>query len=65
MWSDVFLYTVPATGEKIAIVVIDSQGLFDTNTFPTENAQIFSIGTLISSQQIFNMLSVIQEDNLQ
>ena len=65
MWSDVFLHTDPASGEKIAIVVIDTQGLFDTKTSPAENARIFSLGTLISSEQVFNLTGLIQEDNLQ
>ena len=65
IWSDVFLHTVPLTGEKIAIVVIDTQGLFDNQTSSAGNARIFSLGTLISSIQIFNLMNVIQEDQLQ
>ena len=65
MWSDVFLHTVPTSGEKIAIVVIDTQGLFDNETSPAENARILSLGSLISSIQIFNLMNVIQEDQLQ
>ena len=65
MWSDVFLHTVPTSGEKIAIVVIDTQGLFDSKSTSAENARIFSIGTLISSIQIFNLTGVVQEDQLQ
>jgi len=48
MWSDVFLHTVDKTGEKIAIFVMDTQGLFDNDSTPTDNSRIFSLGTLIS-----------------
>src|SRR5690349_22065419 len=65
MWSDVFLHTVANTGEKIAIVVIDTQGLFDNETSPADNSRIFALGTLISSIQILNLVGIIQEDQLQ
>lgn len=65
MWSDVFLHTVATTGEKIAIIVIDTQGLFDNETSPADNSRIFALGTLISSIQILNLVGIIQEDQLQ
>jgi atlastin len=63
-WSDVFLYDSPA-GEKYAILLIDTQGLFDHDTLPAINSKIFSFTTLISSFQIFNLESMIQEDHLE
>ncbi|CAG9809100.1 unnamed protein product [Chironomus riparius] len=63
-WSDVFLYDA-LNGEKYAIYLIDTQGLFDTRTPLQENIKIFGLGTLISSLQIFNLNDVIQEDQLQ
>lgn len=63
-WSDVFLYDSP-NGEKYAIYLIDTQGLFDTKTPLQENVKIFGLGTLISSLQIFNLENLIQEDQLQ
>ena len=65
MWSDVFLHTDLASGDEIAIVLIDTQGLFVNQTTPAGNARIFSLGTLISSIQIFNLTGVVQEDQLQ
>lgn len=65
VWSDVFLHTDPSTGDKIAILVIDTQGLFDKQTTSTENARIFSLSTLISSMQVLNLMQNIQEDHLQ
>lgn len=65
MWSDIFLHTIATTGEKVAIVVMDTQGLFDNETSPADNSRIFALGTLISSIQILNLVGIIQEDQLQ
>lgn len=65
MWEDVFLHTIATTGEKIAIVVMDTQGLFDNETSPADNSRIFALGTLISSIQTLNLVGIIQEDQLQ
>lgn len=63
-WSDVFLYDDDIKG-KIAIVVMDTQGLFDKETPPADNTKIFALGTLISSIQMYNLNGVVQEDQLQ
>ena len=65
IWNDVFLYEDPSTGDKIAIIIMDTQGLFDNETSPDGNARIFSLGTLISSIQVLNLMQIIQEDHLQ
>lgn len=65
MWNDIFLHTVESTGEKIAIVIMDTQGLFDNETSPADNSRIFALGTLISSIQVLNLVGIIQEDQLQ
>lgn len=63
-WSDVFLHDAD-NGEKLAIIVVDSQGLFDNETTVEDNSRVFSISTLLTSQQILNLSGVIQEDQLQ
>lgn len=63
MWSDVFLYDAP-NEEKIAIVVVDTQGLFEKGSTPEENAKIFSFITLMSSIQIINIKEKIQENHI-
>lgn len=65
MWNDVFLHDSKDNEEKFAIVVMDTQGLFDNETSPTENSRIFALGTLISSVQVLNLTGVVQEDQLQ
>ncbi|CAO1438850.1 unnamed protein product [Diamesa serratosioi] len=64
IWSDIFLHT-NEFGEKLAIVLMDTQGLFDNETSPADNSRIFALGTLLSSVQILNLFSIIQEDQLQ
>ena len=65
MWSDVFLHTIESTGEKIAIFIMDTQGLFDNNSSTTENSRIFALSSLIASVQVLNLANRIQEDHLQ
>lgn len=63
IWSDVFLHE--AKNSRLAIILMDTQGLFDTKTSPTENSRIFALGTLASSIQIFNLNDVILENQLE
>ncbi|XP_070499855.1 atlastin-2-like [Chironomus tepperi] len=65
MWNDVFLHTLDKTDEKIAIFVMDTQGLFDNDSPSANNLKIFAMGTLISSIPIFNLMNHIQEDHLE
>ena len=64
LWSDVFLYDGPK-GEKIAIYLMDTQGLFDHKSTSVDNSRIFSLSTMISSVQILNLFNIIQENHLQ
>ncbi|KAL7014018.1 hypothetical protein ACKWTF_015701 [Chironomus riparius] len=65
MWSDVFLHTIDRTGEKIAIFVMDTQGLFDNDSTAESNSKIFALGTLIPSIQVLNIKGIIQENQLE
>jgi atlastin len=58
-WSDVFL-----SGDR-AILIVDSQGLFDNETSTVDNSKIFSLVTLMTSVEILNLQGLIQEDHLQ
>mmetsp|Transcript_38518 Transcript_38518/g.49085 ORF Transcript_38518/g.49085 Transcript_38518/m.49085 type:complete len:622 (+) Transcript_38518:85-1950(+) len=64
MWSEPFFRTI-ANGEKVAILLVDTQGMFDNETSMGLTACIFGLSTLISSHQIYNVDKRIQEDNLQ
>ena len=69
MWSEPsFLRrSNPLTGEDedVAVVLVDTQGMFDHETTMSLTASIFGLSTLLSSYQIYNVDKRIQEDNLQ
>ncbi|XP_065167409.1 atlastin isoform X2 [Atheta coriaria] len=64
MWSEVFL-TELKSGEKVAIVLLDTQGTFDSESTVKDCATVFALSTMISSVQIYNLSQNIQEDDLQ
>jgi len=64
MWSEPFVRKV-ANGEEVAVLLMDTQGMFDNETSMNLTACIFGLSTLLSSYQIYNVQNRIQEDNLQ
>lgn len=54
MWSEIFTHDFD-NGDKVAIVLLDTQGIFDTHASPEECRTIFGITTLLSSVQMFNV----------
>ena len=65
MWDQPFARILPETGEKVAVVLMDTQGMFDFQTSKELTAAIFGLSTLISSYQVYNLAKQIQEDKLQ
>lgn len=70
MWSDP--YFLPRgnnnknnSDETMAVLLVDTQGMFDHETTVGLTAAIFGLSTLLSSYQIYNVDKRIQEDNLQ
>lgn len=63
VWSDVFLHEKDS-GEKIAIVLMDTQGLMDSTSSLTKNNRILGLSTLLSSLQIVNVMRKLQENQL-
>lgn len=61
MW----MLNYPIIINNIAIILIDTQGMFDTKLNIKSTITLFSLSTLISSIQIYNIDKRIQEDNLQ
>jgi len=51
--------------ESLAVLLVDSQGMFDNETTMSLTASIFGLSTLLSSYQIYNVEKRVQEDNLQ
>ena len=64
MWDTPFRRT-SQSGEEIAVFLIDTQGMFDSETSQMLTASIFGLSTLLSSYQIYNVDKRVQEDNLQ
>lgn len=64
MWSEVFTHDFE-NGEKVAIILLDTQGIFDTHSTMQECTTIFGLTTMLSSVQLFNVKEQIQEDDLQ
>ncbi|XP_005988852.1 atlastin-3 [Latimeria chalumnae] len=64
IWSEVFIIPKPS-GEKVAVVLMDTQGAFDSQSTVKDCATIFALSTMTSSIQIYNLSQNIQEDDLQ
>ncbi len=52
MWSEPFIRTTKACDDQIAVLLMDTQGMFDNETTMTLTAQIFGLSTLVSSFQV-------------
>lgn len=64
MWSEIFTYDRD-DGEKIAIILLDTQGIFDNESSMKECTAIIAISMMLSSVQCFNVMVNIQESDLQ
>lgn len=51
--------------QNLAVLLVDSQGMFDNETTMSLTASIFGLSTLLSSYQIYNVDKMIGEDALQ
>lgn len=67
LWSRPFIRPLPggAPGERVAVFLMDTQGLFDSETGQMLTTSIFGLSTLISSYVVYNVSRQIQEDHLQ
>uniref|UniRef100_A0A914XQZ3 GB1/RHD3-type G domain-containing protein n=1 Tax=Plectus sambesii TaxID=2011161 RepID=A0A914XQZ3_9BILA len=64
MWSEPFIVKT-ASGEEVAVLLMDTQGAFDSQSTVKDCATIFALSTMVSSVQIFNLSQNVQEDDLQ
>uniref|UniRef100_A0A0K0DKH0 GB1/RHD3-type G domain-containing protein n=1 Tax=Angiostrongylus cantonensis TaxID=6313 RepID=A0A0K0DKH0_ANGCA len=64
IWSEPFIMR-DKNGEEIAVILMDTQGTFDSQSTVKDCATIFALSTMVSSMQIYNILHNIQEDHLQ
>lgn len=65
MWSEIFTHDFD-NGDKVAIILLDAQGLIDSNqTSAKECTKTFVLSTMLSSVQCYNIKANIREDQLQ
>ncbi|VDP95156.1 unnamed protein product, partial [Echinostoma caproni] len=64
LWSEPFLFTLPS-GEEVAVLLMDTQGSFDSTSTVRQCATVFALSTMLSSLQVYNIHGNIQEDHLQ
>ncbi|XP_051531575.1 atlastin-2-like isoform X2 [Myxocyprinus asiaticus] len=63
-WSDVFVVEKP-DGSKVAVLLLDTQGAFDSQSTIKDCATLFALSTMTSSVQVYNLSQNVQEDDLQ
>ncbi|XP_065836578.1 atlastin-2-like [Oscarella lobularis] len=64
IWDEPFIVKRPEHQDEIAVLFIDTQGVFDTQASVKENTMLFAFSTLISSVQIYNLPRMISESDL-
>uniref|UniRef100_A0A8C5D9F7 Atlastin-2-like n=1 Tax=Gouania willdenowi TaxID=441366 RepID=A0A8C5D9F7_GOUWI len=63
-WSQVFVVEKP-DGRKVAVLLVDTQGAFDSQSTVKDCATLFALSTMTSSLQVYNLSQNVQEDDLQ
>ncbi|XP_067389133.1 atlastin-2 isoform X1 [Emydura macquarii macquarii] len=64
IWSEVFVID-KSDGTKVAVLLMDTQGAFDSQSTIKDCATVFALSTMTSSVQVYNLSQNIQEDDLQ
>ncbi|XP_077085906.1 atlastin-2 isoform X1 [Siphateles boraxobius] len=63
-WSEVFVVE-KLDGSKVAVLLLDTQGAFDSQSTIKDCATLFALSTMTSSVQVYNLSQNVQEDDLQ
>lgn len=63
LWNEAFLVKT-SQGDEVAVLLMDTQGMFDSDTAIQDCVKMFSFSAFISSVQIYNITQNIQEDHL-
>ncbi|XP_055296601.1 atlastin-like [Sitodiplosis mosellana] len=64
MWSEVFTHDF-SDGEKVAIILLDTQGIFDHQSSWRDCTATFALSMLLASVQCYNVMQNVQEDDLE
>ncbi|XP_010222219.1 PREDICTED: atlastin-1 [Tinamus guttatus] len=51
--------------DEVAVLLMDTQGTFDSQSTLRDSATVFALSTMISSIQVYNLSQNVQEDDLQ
>lgn len=65
MWSEPFPVKLPESGEEVVVLLMDTQGAFDSMSTVKDCATVFALSQLLSSVQVYNVMVNVQEDDLQ
>lgn len=64
IWPDVFTHDFE-NGDRVAIILLDTQGIFDHTSSMKDCVSIFAISMLLSSVLCYNVTQNVEEDKLQ
>ncbi|EER17105.1 atlastin, putative [Perkinsus marinus ATCC 50983] len=64
VWSVPFVRQLNS-GEKVALVLMDTQGAWDSKMTKEQSATVFGLTAVLSSKQIYNTSKQIQEDKVE
>ncbi|XP_062571771.1 atlastin-2-like [Saccostrea cucullata] len=64
IWNKPFI-SKTASGEEVAVFLMDSQGLYDRNSSMNDSTLIFAFSVLFSSIQVYNLMQDIQCNDLE
>eukprot|EP00929_Paragymnodinium_shiwhaense_P123274 TRINITY_DN9692_c0_g1_i2.p1 TRINITY_DN9692_c0_g1~~TRINITY_DN9692_c0_g1_i2.p1 ORF type:complete len:796 (-),score=224.19 TRINITY_DN9692_c0_g1_i2:151-2538(-) len=62
IWSEPFVRE--ANGEKVALLLMDTQGAWDARMTQEQSATVFGLTTLITSRLVYNISKQIQQDKI-
>lgn len=71
IWSKPYVLELNRSGgessynEKLCVLLLDSQGAFDSKLTKEQSATIFGLTAILSSYQIYNVSKQIQEDTIE
>jgi len=65
MWSEPFILKKNDTKEEICVLLMDTQGAFDSHSTVKDCATVFALSLMISSVHVYNIMQNLQEDDLQ
>ncbi|XP_018017003.2 atlastin-2-like [Hyalella azteca] len=64
IWSEPFTIYAKPSGKEVAVILMDTQGTFDTQTSLRDSTYIFALTLLTSSVTVYNLMNNIREDDL-